>query len=95
MNAMIEACVEELNKKDRINTPPPVSERKSVVDELLRVAIKTSAPVLTGLPVKEPKTSLCTKTKRLCLSTYSDNGELIETKCKVKRPFTFPNIFKL
>lgn len=36
MNAMIEACVEELNKKDRINTPPPVSERKSVVDELLR-----------------------------------------------------------
>ncbi|XP_071832781.1 putative FERM domain-containing protein FRMD8P1 isoform X2 [Apostichopus japonicus] len=95
MNAMIEACVEELNKKDRAITPPPVSEKKSVVGGLLRVAIETSAPVLIGMPVKEPKTSLCAKTNRLCLSTYSDNGELIESKCKVKRPFTFPSIFRL
>lgn len=93
MNAMVEACVEELNKKDR--TTPPVNEKKSVVEGLLRVAIETSAPVLAGLPVKEPKTSLCAKTNRLCLSTYSDDGELIESKCKVKRPFTFPNLFKL
>lgn len=34
MNAMVEACVEELNKKDR--TTPPVNEKKSVVEGLLR-----------------------------------------------------------
>lgn len=38
--------------------------------------------VLIGMPVKEPKTSLCAKTNRLCLSTYSDNGKCHHRFCK-------------
>ncbi|XP_072167648.1 putative FERM domain-containing protein FRMD8P1 [Diadema setosum] len=90
MNALIEACVDELNKRDIENSLRKTNH--TVMGGLLRAAMEVTAPVIGALPTKEPKTSLCTKMDRLCLATFSDKGELISRK-KVKRSFTFHGLF--
>ncbi|XP_054758164.2 FERM domain-containing protein 8-like isoform X1 [Lytechinus pictus] len=122
MNAFIEACVDELNKRDMEN----VIQRNehTVVGGLLsstfprckahnnennsstvsqdqpdgpmtshRAALDATAPIFGTLPTRDPKTGLCSKMDRLCLSTFSNTGELISKKPKVKRSFTFHSLF--
>ncbi|XP_022085914.1 putative FERM domain-containing protein FRMD8P1 isoform X2 [Acanthaster planci] len=91
MNAMIEASVEELNKLDLEGK----HRSKTVMDGLMRVAMEASAPVFGILPVKAPKTAVSNKMDRLCLSTFSEKGELISRKARgARRPFSLTNFFR-
>ncbi|XP_011675388.1 FERM domain-containing protein 8 isoform X3 [Strongylocentrotus purpuratus] len=101
MNAFIEACVDELNKRDMENVIQRTDH--TVMGGLLsstfprskphKAALDATAPVFGTLPTRDPKTGLCSKMDRLCLSTFSNTGELISMKPKVKRSFTFHSLF--
>ncbi|XP_071961994.1 FERM domain-containing protein 8-like isoform X2 [Antedon mediterranea] len=47
------------------------------------------------LPSRKPKVTLCKKMDKLCLSTFSETGDLITKKTKLSRPFSMTGIFKL
>ncbi|XP_033095355.1 FERM domain-containing protein 8-like isoform X5 [Anneissia japonica] len=45
------------------------------------------------LPARKPKVTLCKKMDKLCLSTFSETGDMITRKPKLSRPFSMTGIF--
>lgn len=49
-----------------------------LIFDYYRAALDATAPVFGTLPTRDPKTGLCSKMDRLCLSTFSNTGMLQE-----------------